>query len=81
MVTFGERLKLLRKRKNLSQHDMAKFLDITDNGYQKYELNKSTPHFNTLILLADFFNVSLDYLVGRSDDDTPPNYGSKNNVK
>ena len=67
MATFGERLKSLRKSKNLSQHDMAKFLDITDKGYQNYELNKSTPHLNTLIVFADYFDVSLDYLVGRSD--------------
>lgn len=67
MATLCERLKLLRQSKNLSQHDMAKFLDITDKGYQNYELNKSTPHLKTLIFLADYFDVSLDYLVGRSD--------------
>ena len=81
MSTFGERLKLLRKGKNLTQRQMAALINCTENGYQNYEINRSTPHFATLIYLADFFNVTLDYLVGRSDDDTPPNYGRKTNAE
>ena len=47
---------------------MAEIFNITERGYQNYEIGKSTPNFNVLISLADFFDVSLDYLVGRSDN-------------
>ena len=67
MATFGERLKLLRNDKNLTQRKMGDIINSTEKCYQNYETNRSTPHFHTLISLADFFDVSLDYLVGRSD--------------
>ena len=68
MVTFGERLKLLRAQKNIRQIDMAKVLSITDRQYQLYEYGKSYPEFKKLIIIADYFDVSLDYLVGRSNE-------------
>ena len=67
MATFGERLKLLRKSKKLTQKQMSEFINSTEKCYQNYEINRSTPHFVTLIFFADYFDVSLDYLVGRSD--------------
>ena len=81
MAIFAERLKLLRKNKNLTQGDMSKIINSTDRGYRNYEINKSAPHLDILMILADYFNVTLDYLVGRSDDDTPPNYGRKTNAE
>ena len=68
MDTFGNRLKSLRQLNNLTQKQMASKFKITERAYQRYEGDQSTPHYNTLIALADFFNVSLDYLVGRSDN-------------
>lgn len=68
MATFGERLKSLRINKNLTQKQMANEFHITERAYQRYEGDTSTPHYETLISLADYFNVSIDYLVGRSDD-------------
>jgi len=68
MNTFGERLKLLRNNKNQTQKFLAETFEITERAYQRYESNQSTPNFNTLISLADYFEVSLDYLVGRSDN-------------
>jgi transcriptional regulator with XRE-family HTH domain len=65
MASFGERLKLLRAEKKLRQIDIAEILNITDRQYQLYEYGKSFPDFKKLIMLADFFDVSLDYLVGR----------------
>jgi len=67
MTTFGRRLQELRKSKHLTQKQMAEHFCITLRSYSRYETNASTPHFATLISLADYFNVSLDYLVGRSD--------------
>lgn len=70
MAVFGDRLKELRKSKKLKQTDMAAFLGITSRNYQDYEYGKVDPPTSKTIALADFFDVSLDYLVGRSDDPT-----------
>lgn len=43
-------------------------LGITDRGYRKYEAGDSEPTLSVIIALADYFDVSLDYLCGRSDD-------------
>ncbi len=58
-------LKELRKKKNLSQTDMAKFLAISVQAYQKYEYATAEPNFDTLSKLADFYHVTTDYLLGR----------------
>ena len=68
MATFGERLKQLRLSKNLTQKHMSVEFQVTERAYQRYESNGSTPHHNTLLALADYFDVSLDYLVGRTDN-------------
>jgi transcriptional regulator with XRE-family HTH domain len=68
MNSFGERLKMLRKTKKIKQTDMAVFLEITPRHYQDMEYGKINVPALTLIALADYFDVSLDYLVGRSDD-------------
>ena len=67
MATFGERLKELRKTRKLKQIDMAGFLGITSRNYQDYEYGKVDPPTSKTIALADYFDVSLDYLVGRSE--------------
>ena len=68
MNKFGERLKALRIAKKLKQTDMAAFLEITARHYQAVEYGKINIRTLTLIALADYFDVPLDYLVGRSDD-------------
>lgn len=67
MCNFSVRVRELRLAKKMKQKDIAAFLDISERQYQRYELNKSYPRFTDLISLADYFGVSLDYLVGRSD--------------
>jgi transcriptional regulator with XRE-family HTH domain len=59
-------LKLLRKEKNLYQKDMAEILNITERQYNRYETGKTDLPMSKMIFLADFFDVSLDYLVGRN---------------
>jgi transcriptional regulator with XRE-family HTH domain len=68
MNTFGARLQQLRKVKNITQSQMSEKFDMSERGYRAYENNTSTPHYGTLISLADYFGVSLDYLVGRTDN-------------
>ena len=59
------RLKQLRIKKNIKQQDLAKALNVTKQSVSNWENNKRLPDINTLIQLADFYNCSLDYLVGR----------------
>lgn len=68
MLTFGERLKELRLSKHIKQTEMANIISISYRTYQDYEYNKCTPKLDKLIFIADYFNVSLDYLVGRTDN-------------
>lgn len=67
-MIFQNRLKELRTSKGASQLAIATVLGITDRGYRKYESGTSEPTLSILVALADYFDVSLDYLVGRSDD-------------
>lgn len=64
---LGNRLKDLRSELNLTQDDIAKKLKIPRGTYAHYELNKRQPDNDTLNRLADFFNVSIDYLFGRTE--------------
>jgi len=68
MPNFAERLKECRKNINKTQRDVAKDMGITDGGYQKYEICKREPKIETLSKLADYFDVSVDYLIGRTDN-------------
>ncbi len=67
MNTFGQRLKELRKLKKLKQSDVAQLLGITTRNYQDYEYGKIDPPTSKTIILADYFDVSIDFLVGRTD--------------
>lgn len=65
---FGNRLKLLRKEKNhITQEEVAKQVNITRATLSRYESGEIEPTINTVIDLAKFFNVSLDWLAGYSD--------------
>lgn len=55
----------LRKQKNKSQQEMAELLQIKQHSYSQYELGKTEPNIKNLIKLADYYNVSVDYLIGR----------------
>lgn len=63
----GERLKLLREEKYLTQEELGKAFNITDATINRYEKGLRQPDTETLKKLADFFNVSVDYLLGRTD--------------
>ena len=68
MYDLGACFKRIRTEKGVTQKQVAEGIGITDRQYQYYEYGKQTPSALLLCALADFFNVSLDYLVGRSDD-------------
>ena len=67
MIIFSERLRELRKARNLTQRQVFEAVGMSERGYQNHELAEREPNLTSLIKLADFFDVSIDYLVGRSD--------------
>lgn len=68
VMSFSERLVELRKSRGLTQKQVYEGVSMSMLGYQRYEYGEREPSFQKLIALADYFDVSLDYLVGRSDD-------------
>ncbi|MDT2884902.1 helix-turn-helix transcriptional regulator [Lactococcus lactis] len=64
MSVFAERLKELRKEKDLTQNEFAERLGIKQNSYSDWENGKSEPNIKMLEKIAVFFDVSIDYLVG-----------------
>ena len=64
---FSSRIKALRKERGMKQSEMAEILGIKERSYQCYEYRERYPDVPGLVAIADFFNVSLDYLMGRSD--------------
>lgn len=67
MSIFSERLTTLRKQGEKTQNDVSKELKIALRAYQNYEYGTAEPRLSTLVKLADFYGVSLDYLAGRRD--------------
>lgn len=62
-----ERLKLLRQRAGISQKKLADIMQVSQQSINKYENHDVQPDLQTLIRFADFFHVSVDYLIGYSD--------------
>ena len=58
-------LRILRKKAGLTQEEISKILNVNQRTYSGYETKFSEPNLETLIKLANYYNVSLDYLVGR----------------
>ncbi len=62
---FSQRLKQLRIKSNYMQKEIAALIGVSVRTFQDYEHGNTEPNIEKLIKLADIFNVSLDYLVGR----------------
>ncbi|WP_036717930.1 helix-turn-helix domain-containing protein [Paenibacillus harenae] len=68
MTTFGSRIASLRKKKGLTQLELAKLLNISKSALGMYETDKREPNFETLMQIAEYFEVTLDYLIaGKSN--------------
>lgn len=71
MTQFGQRLKELRRSRKMKQSEMANLLGCATSHYQKMEYGQiNVPSIN-LMFLADYFGVTTDYLLGRSDNGGP----------
>ncbi|WP_035099071.1 helix-turn-helix domain-containing protein [Anoxybacteroides tepidamans] len=70
-MTFGKRLRFLRKKMNMTQKDLADKFSLGESTIGMYERDEREPSFEFVKQLADFFNVTTDYLLGRTDDPNP----------
>ncbi|HEY8391378.1 MAG TPA: helix-turn-helix transcriptional regulator [Capillibacterium sp.] len=70
-VTFGARLRALREEQGLYQKDLAEKLNLTQKTISNYENNERFPDQKTLHKIADLFNVSIDFLLGRTEIRAP----------
>ncbi|MED4936290.1 helix-turn-helix transcriptional regulator [Heyndrickxia coagulans] len=73
-MTLGSRLRDLREKRKLTQKELAEKLNIPNQNISNYERDFRQPDYETLQMLADFFDVTTDYLIGRSNkpNDLPP---------
>ncbi len=65
---FGIRLKELREEANINQEKLAEILNTYRANINRYEKRTREPDYDTLVKIADFFDVSADYLLGRTDN-------------
>lgn len=67
-MLFLDRLLFLRKQHLITQRELAANLGLSEVAIQNYESGRRKPAFDVLLAIADYFDVSIDYLVGRTDN-------------
>ncbi len=67
VMDLGKKLKELRLSENLTQEQLAEKLNISRVNYTRYEKNQFRPNYETLVLIADFYDISLDELFDRKN--------------
>lgn len=72
IMNFSERLQYLRKSRNMSQPELAAIINVSDRSISAWERGITSPNTEIVIKLADYFNVSADYLLGRDKDVDDP---------
>lgn len=76
-MTLGEAFRRFRSVLKLNQKQMAESVNIPLKSYQAYEYDKSLPSVKVIMRMADTYNVSADYLLGRSDMPNPTNFDER----
>ena len=67
MGSLSERMLSLRKERKLKQEELTALIGIPIRTYRRYEIGEREPTVSALWKIADFYNVSVDYLIGRTD--------------
>ena len=67
MLQLGKKLKEMRKAEGMTQEQLAEKLPINRVNYTRYETDVTRPDYETLIAIADFYNISLDEMLGRDE--------------
>ena len=70
IMTIGNRIRELRISKNMSQKELSELIDVSKSAISKYESDSLEPNIRVQIALAEAFNVTIDYLIGYSDENT-----------
>lgn len=70
-MRYRNRIRDLREDADLTQKQVAEYLNMSQTGYSKYETGENDVPTNIWIALADFYNTSVDYLAGRTDEKKP----------
>lgn len=68
---LAERLRTCRKQGKYTQREVSIYCDMTEKAYQNYEVGRQEPKLSIIMRIAEFYKVSIDYLVGLTDDPTP----------
>ncbi len=71
MTPLGQRIKVLREEKNITQEQLAKCIDISRGSLSMIEISKREPDNYTLVKLADYFDTTIDFLLGRTNQRYP----------
>lgn len=69
MKILGQRIKELREERGITQQELAKIIGCSDGAISLWEKDINEPKATYIVALADYFNVSTDYLLGRKDFD------------
>lgn len=77
MGTFGQRLRELRNQRGISQNELSKYIGVSKSSVNMYERGEREPGFETLEAIADFFNVNMDYLLGRKNSSPSTDVGQE----
>lgn len=72
-INIGDKIKELRIRKKIKQSDLAKVLGMSQQTISLYESNNRQPDYDTLVCLADYFDVTADFILGRSNNSLKKN--------
>lgn len=70
MCVFSDKIKNLREENKLTQQDIADLLNTSKQTISNYESGKNEPNLSTVVAIADYFGVTVDYLVGRTNSKT-----------
>ena len=80
-MNSGERLKILREKNEMTQSEVAAYLNTTQSYYAQYENNRRPIPFERVVELSRLYNVSIDYIAGSTDDiNRKPRYYSKKGI-
>ena len=66
-MIFNERLRSLREEKGLTQEKIARTIDMPLRSYNRLESDGAKAHYDTLLKIADYYDISVDWLMGRTD--------------
>ncbi|WDA68712.1 helix-turn-helix domain-containing protein [Lactococcus lactis] len=80
MSALGNKLKALRKSKKLTQKEVGLKMGITQVNYGRWETGRNEPNIAKIILLANFYNVSTDYLLGHLTTEEDNNFFSQKDI-